>query len=117
METKHREPFPLSFVGAEGDQVAPAPEVLVREVRARPHWDTAVLEPLDGQFPRLHLECYEAHGFVVQCFEDEASWGWFLASGLSLGPPAVEINLGGIWEGRQGREVWERDHASEPKIG
>lgn len=163
MEPKHREPFHLSFVSGHGDQPAPAPDLLISEVKTRRYWDTAVLEPPDGQFPRLHLEFHEGHGFVVQCFGDEASWGWFLVSGSNLGPPAVEINLGGqalerwpaelfvsddlalravtyflqsggqarsqqwvridafprvtIWEGRQGREAWERATASENNTG
>lgn len=63
MEPQFREPFHLSFVSGEGDQVAPAPKALVREVRARPDWDTAVLAPTGGQFPRLHIEFHEGEGF------------------------------------------------------
>ncbi len=108
---KHRERFHLSFVSGDGDQVATDPDLIIGKVKARRYWDTAVLEPSEGQFPRLHLEFHGGYGFVVQCFEDEASWGWFLQWVRIDGFPRATI-----WEGRQGRETWERDHPSAPKI-
>jgi hypothetical protein len=105
--------------------------------------------------PLLHVEWHEGHGFAIQCYEDdEQARRDFLLTGVSCGPPTIEINLGGqalerwssalfvpeeladqalgcfratgkqdrplqwvridafsrtiIWEGREGREAWER---------
>lgn len=101
---KYRGPFHLSFVSGDGGHVASAPDLLISEVKSRRYRDTAVVEPPEAPFPRLHLEFHEGHGLVVQCFEDEASWGWFLVSSSNLGLPTVEINLGG-----QALERWPKE--------
>lgn len=144
----------LSFVASETELSAPAASEILAQVRSRPLWDVASIFPAGSDFPRLHVEWREGHGFVIQCFEDDLSWGCFLAAGLPLASPAIEINLGGqalerwppglfvpeeparralehflnsgkqdaalhwvrsdafpretIWEGRAGREAWER---------
>ena len=149
-------PFRISLVSSAADQaVPPVSEVLAR-LRASPSWDEASICPADDQFPRVHVGWHEDDGFVIQCFEDEWSLGYFLTRGAGMSAPAVEINLGGqalerwprelfvpeplahqalgrflnsgrrdpalrwvrtdgfpretVWEGRAGREAWERAH-------
>lgn len=50
-----------------------------------------------------HVE-FNRQGFVVQCFEDDQSWGYFLTSGLRVGAPTIDINLvGKLWSDRRRR--------------
>jgi hypothetical protein len=44
-----------------------------------------------------------SHGFVVHCFEDGESWGFFLTEAASFSSPEVEIEMGG-----QALEKWPR---------
>ena len=146
--------FRLSFVtGETALPIPPASEILAR-LRSGPVWDGASIAPADDQFPLLHVEWHEGHGFVIQCYEDEQAWSDFLLTGVCFAPPTIEVNLGGqalerwpaelfvpeeladqaldcflatgkqdralqwvridafprtiIWEGREGREAWER---------
>jgi hypothetical protein len=150
--------FRLSFVTGETElPIPPASEILAR-LRSGPVWDGASIAPADDQFPRLHIEWHEGHGFVMQCYEDEHAWSDLLVAGPRCGPPTIEINLGGqtlerwpselfvpeelarqalvcflatgdqdvalhwvridafpretIWEGREGREAWERANSA-----
>jgi hypothetical protein len=48
------------------------------------------------------------HGLVLHCFEDELSWGFFLAESGSLTSPEVDIVLGG-----QVQERWPRQGGKE----
>ena len=160
---EYRELFHLSFVSGDGHQVASAPDLLISEVKSRRYWDTAVIEPSQGNFRASTLSSTRATVLWSSASRDEASWDWFLVSGSTFGPSAVEINLGGqvlerwpdelfvsdalalraiahflesgqqdprqpwvridtfprttIWEGRQGRETWEKGHLPEPNIG
>jgi hypothetical protein len=87
--------FRLSFVTGEAEPPIPAvPQILAR-LRSGPVWDVASIAPADGQFPLLHIEWHEGHGFVIQCYEEEQAWSDFLLTGARCGPPAIEINLGG----------------------
>jgi hypothetical protein len=87
--------FRLSFVtGETAPPIPPVPEILAR-LRSGPVWDGASIAPADDQFPLLHVEWHEGHGFVVQCYEDERAWSDFLLTGVPWGPPMIEINLGG----------------------
>jgi hypothetical protein len=151
--------FRLSFVTGETElPIPPVSKILVR-LRSGPVWDGASIAPADGQFPLLHAEWHEGHGFVIQCYEDERAWSDFLLSSVSCGPPTIEINLGGqalerwpselfvpeelagqaldcflatgkqdrtlhwvrieafprktLWEGREGREAWERTNSGK----
>jgi hypothetical protein len=102
------------------------------------------------------VDWHDDHGFVFQCYEDEASWSDFLVTSRHFSSPSIEVELGGqalerwprelfvptelaaqalnhlfsvgkqdpavdwvridafpretIWEGREGREAWERAH-------
>ena len=135
----------------------PIPSVsdLLARVRSSPAWDGASIAPADNQFPLIHVDWHDPHGFVVQSYEDERSWSYFLVTSLDFSPPSIEMELGGqalerwppelfasvehathalnyflecgkqdpmlawvridsfpretVWEGREGREAWERD--------
>lgn len=54
------------------------------------------------QFPRMHVD-WQSDGYVVMCFEDEQSVGFYPATERHVGPPEVEIELGG-----QALEKWPR---------
>ena len=96
--------FRLSFVtGATELPIPPVSEILAR-LRSGPVWDGASVAPADDQFPLLHVEWHEGHGFVIQCYEDEQAWSDFLLTGPRCGPPMIEINLGG-----QALERWPSD--------
>lgn len=156
MGVVHRGSFRLSFLVGDLDQLALSASDILAHVRSRPSWDAASICPAEREFPRVHIEWHDGRGFVVQCFEDESSWGWFLVSASNFGPPTIEINLGGqarerwpselfvsdegalralecfldsgkqdptqqwvridgfprdtVWEGREAREVWERQN-------
>ena len=146
--------FRLSFVTGETEHpIPPVSEILAR-LQSGPFWDGASIAHVDEQFPLLHIEWHQGHGFVLQCYEDEQAWSDFLLTDAGCGPPAIEINLGGqtlerwpselfvpaelahqavdwflttgkqdpalpwiridafpcetVWEGREGREAWER---------
>jgi hypothetical protein len=51
----------------------------------------------------MHVSWHEGHGFVVHCFEDGESGGFFLAATTSFSPPEIEIEMGG-----QAMEKWPR---------
>ena len=96
MSVDLRNAFRLSFVTGETElPIPPASEILAR-LRSGPVWDSASLTPAtDDQFPLLHVEWHDDHGFVIQCYEDEQAWSDFLLTGAHCGPPTIEINLGG----------------------
>jgi hypothetical protein len=86
--------FRLSFVtGETALPIPPVSEILAR-LRSEPVWDGASIAP-DDQFPLLHVEWHEGHGFVIQCYADEQAWSDLLRTGARCGPPTIEINLGG----------------------
>jgi hypothetical protein len=76
---------------------------LLATVRRAAAWDVLSILPCHEDFPRAYVSWHEGHGFVVQCFEDDRSWGHFLARDEPMSPPDVELALGG-----QAREVWPR---------
>ena len=154
MSVDKRDPFRVSFLTGEPELRIASVSAILARVQSGPVWDTASITPINDTFPRLHIEWHGGYGFVIQCYEDEHSWSYFLVAGSSSGPPTVEINLGGqalerwphelfvpeklahraveyfldsgkqdpalhwvridafpretIWEGRKGREAWER---------
>lgn len=56
------------------------------------------------QFPRIHLDWHQPHGFVVMAFENEQSIGFYPIVGTRTGRPEVPIELGG--------QALETGHAS-----
>lgn len=79
------------------------PEILT-QVQSRPVWDGASISPEDAQFPLVHVDWHEGHGFVLQCYEDEESWSDFLVTSQHFSPPSIEVELGG-----QALERWPRE--------
>ena len=82
----------------------PSASELVREVQSRPAWDGASISPADADYPRVHLDWHEGHGFVFQCYENEESWSDFLVTSRHVSTPSVEVELGG-----QALERWPRE--------
>jgi hypothetical protein len=85
---------------------------LIEIVRHRPVWDEITLVKEDVQFPSAGPSWHEGHGLVLHCFEDELSWGFFLAESSSLTAPEVDIVLGG-----QVQERWPRQLFVDPSLG
>lgn len=158
MSVDLRGSFRLSFVAGGTDQLVPPVSAVLEQVQSGPSWDVATICPADAQFPRAHIEWHCGQGFVLHCFEDDRSRGYFLVSSVHLASPSVEINLGGqalerwpanlfvseqlarqaldyflssgkqdpaldwiridgfpretVWEGRGGREAWERANSA-----
>jgi len=85
----------------------PIPSVaeLLTGVQSRPVWHGASISPVDAQFPFVHIDGHEGHGFVLQCYcEDEESWSYFLVTSQHCSSPSIEMELGG-----QALERWPRE--------
>lgn len=84
----------------------PVPSVpeLLTQVQSRPVWDGGSISLEDAQFPLVHVDWHEGHGFVLQCYEDEESWSDFLVTSQHFSPPSIEVELGG-----QALERWPRE--------
>ena len=143
-----------------GGENVPAQDAseLLGIVRGLPRWDALIIIAENDNYPRVHVSWHDGHGFVVHCFEDGESWGFFLAEASSFTLPEVEIEMDGqalekwprqlfvdpalcsealghfletgkqkdtlhwirtdgfpreiVWEGRAGREAWERRQQS-----
>jgi hypothetical protein len=76
--------FRLSFVTGETELPIPAVSEILARLRSGPVWDVASIAPDNDQFPLLHVEWHEGHGFVIQCYEDEQAWSDFLLTWCSL---------------------------------
>ena len=87
--------FRLSFVTGEADLPIPPVSEMLARLRSGPAWDGASIARSDDQFPRLHVDWHEGHGFVIQCYEGEQAWSNFVIAGAHCGPPTIDINLGG----------------------
>jgi hypothetical protein len=151
--------FRVSFIMSEAPTPIHSASELLADVQTRPVWDGASISPADVQFPLLHVDWHEGHGFVLQCYEDEESWSSFLVTSQRFSHPSIEVELGGqamerwprelfvsaeratqalsyflefgkqdptlewiridafpreiVWEGREGREAWERANLAE----
>lgn len=89
------------WCGAEFlEETATSAEVVVAAVE-RASIGGVVVHPQDQDFPRFHLDRLAPFGYIVQAWEDEASWSDFLVTAVEFGPPSVEVELGG-----QGVELW-----------
>lgn len=95
MKTDRDISFRLCFVSEPRESPAPGAAAILERVRMSADWDEASIVPVQGQFPRMHVSRCEGRGFVVHCFEDEESWGDFLAVVSELSRPSIEINLAG----------------------
>jgi hypothetical protein len=77
---------------------------LLAKIKSAPAWDTLCVISETSDFPRANVSWHEGHGYVVQCFEDEMSLGYFLSGKKPLTAPQVDIVLGG-----QAQERWPRE--------
>lgn len=91
----HRHRFQASFLTSDVPTPIASAVGLLDDVRSRPAWDGAVIEVQDTQFPRVTVDWHDGHGFVVHCWEDQASWGYFLVTRREFSTPSVEVELGG----------------------
>lgn len=99
-----RNRFRASFVMSDTPTPIASAQDLLADVRSRPAWDGASISPADGEYPRVHVDWHEGHGFVFQCYEDEESWSDFLVTSRHFSPPSIEVELGG-----QALERWPRE--------
>ena len=81
-------------------EVPPVDELLAK-LQAGEVSGEAVIYPASGNFPRAIIDWHAGHGFVLLCFDSEASRGHFLTRGPVTGRPSVPIVLGG-----QAMEKW-----------
>jgi hypothetical protein len=88
-----------------GPENVPAQDAseLLGIARELPRWDALIIVAENENYPRLHVTWHEGHGFVLQCFEEGESWGFFLARTTSFSSPEIEIEMGG-----QALEKWPR---------
>jgi hypothetical protein len=99
-----RNRFRASFIMSDAPiPIASAQEILA-DIRSRPVWDGASISPADVEYPRVHVDWHQSHGFVLQCYEHEDSWSDFLVTSRHFSTPSVEIELGG-----QALERWPRE--------
>jgi hypothetical protein len=96
--------FRVSFIMSNAPMPIKSASELLIEVQSRPVWDGASISPEGAQFPLVHVDWHEAHGFVLQCYEDEESWSDFLVTSQEFSVPSIEVELGG-----QALELWPRE--------
>lgn len=77
---------------------------LLEKVKRGATWDVLSVFSVHSDFPRAYVSWHDGCGFVVQCFENEASGGYFLAESEPLSAPEIEMVLGG-----QAQERWPRE--------
>lgn len=79
----------------------PPVEELLAKLRAGEVSGEAVIYPVSAEFPRAMIDWHPGHGFVLLCFDSEASRGHFLTRGAVTSGPSIQIVLGG-----QAMEKW-----------
>ena len=99
-----RNSFRVSFIMSEAPTPIPSALDLLTQVQSRPVCDGASISPEGAQFPLVHVDWHEGHGFVLQCYEDEESWSDFLVTSRHFSLPSIEVELGG-----QALERWPRE--------
>jgi hypothetical protein len=99
-----RDRFRASFIMSDAPMPITSVPELLADVQSRPAWDGASISPADADYPLVHLDWHEGHGFVFQCYEDEESWSDFLVTSRQFSTPSVEVKLGG-----QALERWPRE--------
>lgn len=104
MVADFRNAFRVSFIMSDAPLPIPSVSELVRDVQSRPVWDGASIARADADYPRANFDWHEGHGFVFQCYENEASWSDFLVTSRLFSTPSVEVELGG-----QALERWPRE--------
>jgi len=81
-------------------KVPPVDQLLAR-LQAGEVSGEAVIYPTTGDFPRAMIDWHVGHGFVLLCFDNAASLGYFLTRSPVTSRPSVTIVLGG-----QAMEKW-----------
>jgi hypothetical protein len=99
-----RNRFRASFILSDTPIPITSVKRLLTHVQSRPVWDRASIAPADANYPRVHIDWHEGHGFVLHCYEDEESWSDFLVTTRHFSPPSIEVELGG-----QALERWPRE--------
>ena len=95
MSAELRNRFRASFIMSDAPIPITSAQDLLADVRSRPVWDGASISPADAEYPRVHVDWHEGHGFVFQCYEDEESWSDFLVMSRHFSTPSIEVELGG----------------------
>ena len=109
-----RNAFRVSFIMSDAPMPIASASQLLADVQSRPVWDGASISPADEDYPRVHLDWHQGHGFVFQCYAHEESWSDFLVTRRQFSTPSVEMELGG-----QALERWppalfvSADHATQ----
>ena len=80
MSAELRDSFRASFIMSDAPMPITSVPELLADVQSRPTWDGASISPADADYPLVHLDWHEGHGFVFQCYEDEESWSDFLVT-------------------------------------
>jgi hypothetical protein len=96
--------FRYSTLASPGHRPAQDASEVIAAARECATWDEVTVVADGREFPRANVSWHHGHGFVVQCFEDAESWGFFLAGSTTLSVPEVDIVLGG-----QVQEKWPRE--------
>ena len=99
-----RNAFRVSFIMSDAPMPIASASQLLADVQSRPVWDGASISPAAAEYPRVHLDWHDGHGFVFQCYEHEESWSDFLVTARDFSLPSVEVELGG-----QALERWPRE--------
>lgn len=106
--------FRASFIMSDAPRPITSVAELLADVQSRPTWDGASISPADAEYPRVHLDWRETHGFVCQCYEDEESWSDSLVTSRQFSTPSVEVELGGEALERWPPELFvSGDHATQ----
>ena len=96
--------FRASFIMSDAPAPIASSSELLTDIQSRPAWDGASISPVDAEYPRVHVDWHEGHGFVFQCYEREESLSDFLVTSRDFSTPFVEVELGG-----QALERWPRE--------
>ena len=99
-----RDRFRAPFIMSDVPIPIPSAAGLLKDVQSRPVWDGASISLEGSQFPLVHVDWHEGHGFVFQCYQDEESWSDFLVTSRHFSTPSIEVELGG-----QALERWPRE--------
>jgi hypothetical protein len=114
MSVELRRKFRASFILSDAPIPIASVQDLLADVRSRPVWDGASISPADAEYPRVHVDWHEGHGFVFQCYEHEDSWSDFLVTSRDFSSPSIEMELGGQPLERWPRELFiSAEHAAQ----
>lgn len=99
-----RNTFRVSFIMSDAPMPIASASELLPDVQTPPAWDGPSISPANADYPRVHFDWHEGHGFVFQCYEHEESSSDFLVTSRHFSLPSIEMELGG-----QALERWPRE--------